>query len=38
MNVIRTSLIALLLDIDGNGIVDGLTDGVLLIRYLLGLR
>lgn len=27
-----------LLDIDGNGQVDALTDGLLLIRYLFGLR
>jgi hypothetical protein len=26
------------LDIDGNGLVDALTDGGLLLRYLLGLR
>ena len=27
-----------MLDVDGNGAVDAATDGVLLLRYLLGLR
>ena len=26
-----------LLDVDGNGITDGLTDGILILRYLFGI-
>ena len=27
-----------LLDVDGNGLIDAATDGLLLLRYLLGIR
>src|SRR5579862_8157061 len=33
-----TQLSLKLLDVDGNGTVDALTDGLILLRYLFGLR